>query len=247
MPRTIGDRIAGPDLNTKFLQSALCHGREIRCKDWQETWPSFNQQDARLTGIDRAKILDQRLTCQLGNGTSHFHTGRSTTDHGEGQQRPPHLRVFSHLCLFESHKQPTTNLRCIIDLLEARRRCFPIVMAEIGMARTSRHHQHVIGYGATIDGDLTPRTVDALDLAHQHGCIALTPQDAADRCRDIGRRQSRRRHLIKEWLEQMIVAPVNQGHPARRLGQCLRRGQAGKAGTQDDDMRLFHLDAPLCQ
>lgn len=42
--------------------------------------------------------------------------------------------------------------------------------------------------------------------------------------------------LIEEWLEQMVIAPVDYGDPHLAARQGLRTGQAAEAGSHDDDV-----------
>jgi hypothetical protein len=64
--------------------------------------------------------------------------------------------------------------------------------------------------------------------------MLLFPQDRADRLRDIRRGQSRRRHLVKQRLEQMMVLAVDQGDARLPALEALAKGQPAKAGSQHD-------------
>jgi hypothetical protein len=73
--------------------------------------------------------------------------------------------------------------------------------------------------------------------AVDHGGVALVAQDAADRACDLRRREARGRHLIEQWLEQMVVAAVDDRDVDRRTAQRVRGGEPAEAGADDDDSR----------
>ncbi len=92
-------------------------------------------------------------------------------------------------------------------------------MAEIRMRRAGRDHQEVERDRSSLGPHHAFCGIDADDFRHEHGRVFLPAQNVADRPGDLGGRQSRRRHLIEQRLEAMIVLPVDQRdrRPARRL------------------------------
>lgn len=70
---------------------------------------------------------------------------------------------------------------------------------------------------------------------------ALAPDQASNRPGDVGRRQPGRRHLVEQWLKEVMVLPVDQGDVRRRLGKPLRDSEAGEAGADDDHARALAL------
>ena len=70
----------------------------------------------------------------------------------------------------------------------------------------------------------------------------LAPQNMADRPGDLGRRKRRRRHLVQERLEAMVVLPVKERDRNGRAAQRLGGLEAAEACADDDDVRplLWH-------
>ena len=78
----------------------------------------------------------------------------------------------------------------------------------------------VVRHAASANHDLAGRRSHAHDLTEQHADIRLQSKQAADRRRDVGGREnSGGRDLIKQRLEQVIVAAVDERHSACRARQ----------------------------
>jgi hypothetical protein len=107
-------------------------------------------------------------------------------------------------------------------------------VAEIAMARPGREHQNVIGNVSAIHDDVLAITIDACDCAQQYPGVALASDQASNRPGDVGGRQPCRRHLVKQWLKEVMVLLVDQGDVRRRFGKPLRDSQAAKASAKDD-------------
>ena len=88
------------------------------------------------------------------------------------------------------------------------------------------------------------RGVDPDTLIHHHGYVFLVAQDGPDGLRNIRRRQHRKRHLVQQRLEQVVVAPVDQGHIDGQMRQSFRRVNPAKSAADNDDARP---DAAACR
>src|SRR5262249_46174405 len=74
-------------------------------------------------------------------------------------------------------------------------------------------------------------------LAEDHRGVALSSEDAANRGGDLPRAQDRRRHLIQQRLEQMMVLTIDQDDVDLGLPEGLRGGEATEASPHDHDAR----------
>ena len=59
--------------------------------------------------------------------------------------------------------------------------------------------------------------------------------ELTDRRGDLGGRQNRRRHLIEQRLEDVMIAPVDQNDVGIASLQRARRGDPGKSAADDHD------------
>ncbi|SKP19132.1 Uncharacterised protein [Mycobacteroides abscessus subsp. bolletii] len=85
------------------------------------------------------------LVGQLGDLSGHLHTGRAGPDHGEGHQLAAPDRVAGTFGLFECAENAPAQFQGIIDGLHARGPFGEMVVSEVGLARSGRHDQAVIG------------------------------------------------------------------------------------------------------
>ncbi len=81
------------------------------------------------------------------------------------------------------------------------------------------------------------RLVDADHVVHQNFGVGLLAQDGADGLGDIGRGQDGERHLIEQGLERVMIAPIDDGHIHRELGESDGCVKATKAAAYDDYTR----------
>ena len=70
--------------------------------------------------------------------------------------------------------------------------------------------------------------IDTRDLTHNYGCILLFPQYSTDRRADLPGSEHRCRHLIKQWLKQMMIRPIDENIDGRRFAESLRRGETAE-------------------
>src|SRR4030095_13422603 len=62
----------------------------------------------------------------------------------------------------------------------------------------------------------------------------------AEGVRDRRGRQPARRHLIEQRLEEMVVAPVDDGDVGIGAGEVRCSAQAAETGADNDDVRTGH-------
>ncbi len=86
-----------------------------------------------------------------------------------------------------------------------------------------------------VEDDLLRRDIDGVDLGEDDVHVRLATQHRADRLRDVRRRKRGRRHLVEQGLEQVVIAPVDEGDLHGRVGERLRRLQPAEPTADDDD------------
>ena len=97
-------------------------------------------------------------------------------------------------------------------------------MAEIGLADPGGHDQAVVGDLEGLDaGDAGVHDpavqVEPGDLGQFDPDVLVLAQHVADGRRDLARGDHARGHLVQQRLEQVVVAPVYQGHVHALAGQ----------------------------
>ena len=142
----------------------------------------------------------------------------------------------------ERQQHAPADLERILERLQAGRGRPPLVMTEVGVRRAGRDDQIVVVRATPSASVQALRRAGSIatDIAEQHFDVALTAQDPADRRRDVAGRQRRRRHLIQQRLEDVMVAAIDERDPHRRPPQRARGVQAAEAAADDDDARIGH-------
>jgi hypothetical protein len=104
------------------------------------------------------------------------------------------------------------------------------------MCRAGGDDEVVVGDLVAVEAHRAVREVDGGDFAEDHRDVG-TAHDAADRRGDVARVEHRRRHLVEERLEDVVVTPIDQRDVDRRLSQPARRLEPAEPPAQHDDMR----------
>src|SRR5262249_7090487 len=141
----------------------------------------------------------------------------------------------------EGDEDAASHLERVLDRLEARREGGPLVVPEVRVPGTGRDDQRVVGdlldgvVRGVGDEDDAPAEVEAADLAHEHHDVPLTPEDVAQRLRDLARGEGARSDLVEQGLEQVEVPPVDERDVEVGPLERARREQAAKSAADDDD------------
>ena len=209
---------------------------EIGRKGREHALRTLDQQDRRIGRIDVAEVAAQRVVRDLAQSARQFHTGGSAADDDEGEPRLPRRRIDLPLGRLESEQHPPANLQRIFHRLEAGCGSLPIVVAEIGIARASRHDQGVIGKLSAIgEKHAAARGIHIDHFRQVYFNVLLAPEDAAQRRGDLARRKARGCDLIEERLKQVEVAPIYQRDCHRRMLERPGGLEAAKSAADDDD------------
>ena len=130
-------------------------------------------------------VLRNRLSRNLLDRSRELDTGRSAADDPERQARAARPVVGLVLGRFEREQDPAAQLQRVLDRLEPGRHVRPLVVAEIGVGRTGREHEVVVGHALAVDREAPRRHVDAGHLREQHFAVRLAAQHGADRRADV--------------------------------------------------------------
>ena len=106
----------------------------------------------------------------------------------------------------------------------------------VRMSGAGGEHKVVVGYSFAAEEHLAACRIDVRHLAENDARIGLVVDDTANGRGHVGGRQAGRRHLIEQRLEQMVIAPIDEGDVSVALLQPLGHGKAAEAGAGDDDV-----------
>ena len=81
--------------------------------------------------------------CQFSDGARHLDAGGATSHDDECQEAGDAILIGRGLRALEGSKDAAPDKRRVIDLLEARCRCLPVIMAEISVAGPGCYNEDV--------------------------------------------------------------------------------------------------------
>src|SRR5687767_6198887 len=109
-------------------------------------------------------------------------------------------------------------------------------MSEIRMRGPGREHEHIVRYAPAGTQHHVPGiAIDAFDFTEYHLRAAIAAEDLPDGLGNVRGRKRRRRDLIKERLEKVVVLPVDQRDRHIRAAERARNFNPPEAAADDDD------------
>ena len=111
--------------------------------------------------------------------------------------------------LLESRKDAVAKAQCVVEGLQPRGRLRPGGVAEIARLRPSGDDQLVIWHRMAVAQDALAMRVHAGHCRHQHVGTLRRGNDATQRRGDIRWRKRRRRDLVQQRLEQVMVVGLD--------------------------------------
>src|SRR5260370_24922262 len=190
--------------------------------------------------------MPQRLASDFRKRTGELQPRGAGSNDNEREPRAHFFGGGGALGAFERVQNLVPNRRCPFDGLKARGPLAPGIVAIVRGLRSGCDDQEVVQEGSAVSQNPALRLrIDVHRLTHQHLCVFLTAQHAAQRSCNFPRRQRAGSHLVEEWLKEMKISPVNQGDFARSALQLLRSGQPAESSSQNNDsMLLSHPPSP---
>ncbi len=201
----------------------------------------LEQDDLGVVGIDGTELLGERLERDLGDRAGRLHARGAATHHDEGEVARAVVRVGRPFGTLEGEQYPPPDLERVLDGLEPGGVGFPVVVTEVRVGRPRGEDEILVGQvGAVVERDQPGIGIDADHLGEQHPHVRLAGEDRPDRTGDVRRVQSRRRHLVQQRLEQVMVAPVDHGQVDIRSGQPFRCGEPAESTADDQHAWAGH-------
>src|SRR5689334_15117056 len=116
-------------------------------------------------------------------------------------------------------------------------------MPEVTRAATHAEHEIVILQRSLPQNDLASREIDGRRFFQQNTDVLTIGENGANGLRDFWHRQSRRGHLIKQWLEQVMIVAIHDRDPCIWMLELVTERKSAKAAPNHHDMRQLVLHA----
>src|SRR2546425_536562 len=237
------DRV-GPHLDAEPLERAARGDAQRFGKCAKYVRAAFEQDDARRFRLDPAKVVAQRLPRDLRQRAGHLHTRRPSPDDHDRQQPPLRLRIDRALRHFERQQDALPNAERVVERLQTRRKARPLVVTEVRMRRAAREDEVVERDRlVVIQQQAAADRIDRLHFCEQDLDVLLVSQNPPDRRGDVGGRQRRGRHLIKQRLKEGIVVPIEQRDLDRRTLERTRGKEPAEPSSDDHNASIWQASS----
>ena len=202
---------------------------------------ALDDQDACIVVMQLRVVASQHHLEQLAERPRVLHARRPPARDDEGQPRPPLGGVGLVRRSLETRQHMVAEPKRFLEVLEADREAREIGIAEVVVHAAGCKDAHVVGdLRAVVEPDDPPSGVEASHGALTKPDIGRAAEDPPERVGDVGGIQQRRRDLVQERREQVIVVGVHEEHVHRLAVEPPGAGEAAEASADDDDTRSAH-------
>ena len=239
----LDDGAACEDGHAEALQGSFGLRRQRGREPRQNSVGSLDEQDACLARVDDAEVAPQRVPRQLGDLAGDLHAGRAGTDDDEREPFVAGGCVRLDFCCFEGGEEAAADGDRALERLDLRGVHLPLLVTEVRVVRAAGDDQGVVAEAVRC-GDVVDRAqpqlasveVEVLDLRQEDADIVVALEDRPERVGDLARRKRACRDLVRERLEEMEVAAVDERDLDRRAPKLRHRCEAAEASAYDDDV-----------
>src|SRR4029453_18091743 len=156
------------------------------------------------------------------------------------EERAASLVVGLALRAFEGKQDPTPDLQGVLERLKTRGPPLPPLVSEVRVPGSGRDDEIVVREPPVGQQELPASPVDPDGVGEENRGVRLPPQDRADGIGDVSRRESRRRHLVEQGLEEVMVAAVDERDADRDVVERPDDIQPAESGSHDNDVWFTH-------
>ncbi len=193
----------------------------------------LDQRDASRADGQRREVAGENVAIQLGQAAGQLHTGRTAATDDD-------IEVAGSDTIGRRGLEPADQVRpeshCVSGGLQREGVIGHAGYPEVLGDRSGRDDQRVVGQRfATIDHDPTSDQIETGDRGHTHGHIGLATNDPPHRVGDVVGMEARRRHLVQERLERVVVAGIDEGDGDPAIGQTSGHPQPAEPGADHHD------------
>ena len=209
-------------LHAQLLQSASAFAERSAGYAASTRGEPSSSSTRDLGRIDVPEIVLHIELRNVADRPGQLHARRPAANHHKIQRRMPAMLHHLPLGQLKGQQHPPPNLGGVLNRLQPRRKRRPLLIAKVGVRRPR----------SPAPGSRSPTATrsPASTVAPPHRCPPPRPSalrysagaaECPDRLRNVRRRKHRQRHLVKQRLKQVIVAPVEHRHVHRQVRQPL--------------------------
>ena len=233
------DASRGANLDAEILQLAQGALRQVGREMSQDSRSGFDKDDTGLGRVDSAEIPFQNDTGEFGESAGQFDARGASADNDEGEEAFAFARVIGVFGRFKRQEHLAADAQGVFEGFEAGSELFPFRVSKITGATAESEHQIIVMKSALLQANAAALEIEIGDLIQEHGDLRLIRENGAHGLGDFGRGQSCGGNLVEEWLEEVMIGAVHNGHGCSRVTKVLTKSQAAEARAKDDDVCGF--------
>ena len=223
-----------------MLEFLGCLACQLVAEVGQRLVPAVEQDDPHRGWVKGAELAPKTARRELPNLAGELHPGRSRPYDRDGQPALTLGLVVRHLRYLEGAEDPAPQFQRIVDRLHAGRVQRVLGVTEVRLVDTGGDDEAVVWDLELLQSKDAcvhdaPLQIEPSDLRKPHPHVLVLAYHVPDRRRDLTGRKQARCHLIQQGLEQVVVAPVDQGDIDRLAAQPPGGGQPAEPTTNDHD------------
>ena len=160
----------------------------------QRLRPTVDQHDAHRSGVDAPEVRGQASRGELPHLSGELHAGGSRPHDHHGEPELPMSVVGRALGELEGAVDRAADLEGVVDCLHSRGDERELVVTKVGLPRSGRHDETVVGVLARLGRDRhglddAPLEIEAGDLSHLDLHVVVLAEDLSQHWRDLTRRE----------------------------------------------------------
>src|SRR5882757_4641230 len=145
----------------------------------------------------------------------------------------------------EGEQHPGSDASRVLHRLHTGRGARPVRVTEVVVDSTWREHEVIVRHPLIVHVDEFLLQRHALHITQHDKRVLLIAQNRANRLCDVRRTERRGRHLIKQWLEQVVVVTVYYDSLHGRTLERLGAKQPSKSAADDDHATARRIHCSL--
>jgi hypothetical protein len=150
-------------------------------------------------------------------------------------------RIRFNDCAFEGGEYVVTQRFSVRQFLEVKGIAFNRCKAEIIGYAAGSNDEVVVGNWYGIGQKVASGKIDPGRLGKLESCAGPTPGHGANRMGNGFLFQPCGCYLVEQWLEQMVIIPVNKDNIEPLAGEGSRRADSTESHAHDDDPFFPHI------
>ena len=225
------------DFDAEVLEAVPGIVGEVGLEGLEDAIAGLDEEDAEVGRVDAAEVGLEGAADEIGEGSGEFHAGGAAADDDDGHEAAAFVGIGGAFGAFEAGEDAAADGLGVLEGFEPDGVGGPFVFAEEGGVGAGGEDEGVEGVGVFGGAGRVGVAVDGGDVVEEDGDICGGGEDAAEGAGDVGGGEGGGGDLVEEGLEEVVVAPVDEGDGETGvIGEFLGAGEARESAADDENL-----------